>query len=225
MQLIVTRPEEDAEALVTKLNRMGHSATSMPLLKIVPRTDVIIPPDSYQLICITSANALKNSDVTAQLARLPLLSVGPQSQEAARSAGFANASCHGGDVHGLVAYMKANIDPKAGPILYLSGAETSADLQALLQSAGFTVRRVITYDAMAQKPSGLENALSTADGVLLYSPRTARMWCDLVARLEKSAANPMYYCLSENVAKILPQTWKKCVAKSPDETAMIALLD
>ena len=97
--------------------------------------------------------------------------------------------------------------------------------EALLQSAGFTVRRVITYDAMAQQPSGLENALSTADGVLLYSPRTARMWCDLVARLEKSAANPMYYCLSENVAKILPQTWKKRVAKSPDETAMIALLD
>ena len=90
---------------------------------------------------------------------------------------------------------------------------------------GFTVTRVITYDAVIQKPSGLESALVHADGVLLYSPRTARIWCDLVAGLEKPAATPKYYCLSENVAKTLPQHWKKRVAKTPDESAMLALLD
>ena len=43
--------------------------------------------------------------------------------------------------------------------------------------------------------------------------------------LEKQAAIPMYYCLSENVAKTLPGQWQRRVAKTPDEAAMLALLD
>ena len=225
MRLIITRPEEEALALMSKLAGRGHSATLMPLLEIVPRTDIIIPPSNYQAVCVTSANALKNAGLSVQFKNIPLLAVGPQSLDAARQAGFPNASAHGGDLHGLVAHVKANLDPETGPILYLSGAETSADLQALLRASGFMVTRVITYDAVIQKPSGLESALVHADGVLLYSPRTARIWCDLVAGLEKPAATPKYYCLSENVAKTLPQHWKKRVAETPNEAAMLALLD
>jgi uroporphyrinogen-III synthase len=225
MTLIITRPEEDAQALMSKLAGMGRSATAMPLLKIVPRTDVVVPSNSYQAICVTSANALKTPGIVDQFKNIPLLAVGPQSLDAARQAGFTKASAHGGDVHGLSAHVKANFDPKAGALLYISGAETSADLQAILQASGFTVERVIAYDAVMQKPAGLENALKQADGVLLYSPRTARIWRDLVAGLENAAARPIYYCLSENVAKILPQHWRKRVAKTPDESAMLALLD
>ncbi len=225
MTLIITRPEEDALALLGKLASMGRSATLMPLLKIAPRPDIVIPARNYQVICVTSANALKTPGVADRFKNIPLLAVGPQSLAAARQAGFTHASAPGGDVHGLSAAVKANFDPQAGPVLYLSGAETSADLRAMLQVSGFTVERVITYDAVVQKPAGLENALSQADGVLLYSPRTARIWCDLAAGLETPAARPIYYCLSENVAKILPQHWKKRVAKTPDKSAMLALLD
>ena len=227
MRLIITRPEEDAVPLKARLESMGHTALLAPLLKIVPRPDAYIPPLAYQLVCITSANALKYVQVEDRLKNIPLLAVGPQSLSMAHENGFNSAEAHGGDVHGLAVHAAAKFDPHKGPVLYLSGAETSADLQALLMASGFAVERVITYDAVVQTPNDIESALKGAEGVLLYSPRTARLWRELMAKpkLEKKAAAPTYFCLSENVAKILPRQWKKRVAKAPDEAAMLALLD
>ena len=227
MRLIITRPEDDALPLKAKLESRGHSAILAPLLKIVPRLGASIPLLAYQLICTTSANALKCLRVEDRLKTIPLLAVGPQSLAVAQEKGFTHAEAHGGDVHGLAAHAAANFDPSNGPVLYLSGAETSADLQAMLADSGFAVERVITYDAVAQVPQGIERSLVGADGVLLYSPRSALLWCDAVVKsgLERQAAVPIYYCLSENVAKTLPGLWQKRVAKTPDEAAMLALLD
>ncbi len=227
MRLVITRPEDDALPLKAKLQSQGHTVILAPLLKIVPRRDAFIPPLAYQFVCTTSANALKCLHVEDRLKSIPLLAVGPQSLAVAREKGFTHAEARGGDVHGLAAHAAANFDPANGPVLYLSGAETSADLQAILMGSGFAVERVITYDAVAQVPQGIERSLVGADGVLLYSPRSARLWCDFMVNsgLEKEAAEPIYYCLSENVAKALPPRWQRRVAKTPDEAAMLALLD
>jgi uroporphyrinogen-III synthase len=227
MRLIITRPVDDALPLKAKLESLSHIAILVPLLKIVPRPDAFIPPLAYQFICATSANALKYLQVEDRLKTIPLLTVGPQSLVVAREIGFALAEAHGGDVHGLAAHAVAKFDSGKGPVLYLSGAETSADLQTILMSSGFAVERIITYDAVPQVPRDIEKLLKGADGILLYSPRSARLWCDLIetSGLEKQAAVPMYYCLSKNVAKTLPGKWQIRVAKSPDEAAMLALLD
>jgi uroporphyrinogen-III synthase len=227
MRLIITRPENDAAVLKGKLERMGHAAILMPLLKIVPRRGVKIPRENYQLICATSANALKFSSTYDDLKKIKILTVGPQSLSVSKTAGFKSCEAHGGDAHGLAVYVSNNFNPLNGPILYLAGAEISTDLQALLQAKNFHVEKVIVYDAIIQAPDGMEHALATADGVLLYSPRSARIWVDLVttSNLEVLAAAPRYYCLSDNVAKILPRHWQKRVAITPDENAMLALLD
>ena len=227
MRLIITRPEADALPLKAKLEGLGHIATLAPLLKIVPRPNAYIPPLAYQLICATSANALKSVHLHDDIKKILLLTVGPQSLAVAKQEGFKNCQAHGGDVQGLVAHITANFDPKNGPILYLSGAETSSNLRALLKVSGFAVERVIIYDAVIQTPPEIDKALAKANGVLLYSPRSARIWCDLIinSKLEKQAAAPIYYCLSDNVAEILPVQWQKRVAKTPDEAAMLALLD
>jgi len=227
MRLILTRPEEDALPLKAKLEALGHAAILAPLLKIVPRSQAFVPPLAYQLVCITSANALRFLQVEDRLKTVPLLAVGPQSLASARENGFKFAEACGGDVQGLAAHAAAKFDPQKGPVLYLSGEKTSADLQALLMASGFAVEKVITYDAVVQAPGDIGVALKGADGVLLYSPRTAHLWCKLMvsAGLEKEAAAPIYYCLSDNVAKALPGSWKRRVAEMPDEAAMLALLD
>ena len=227
MRLIITRPEADALPLKARLESLGHSVITAPLLKIVPRPHAYVPPLAYQLICATSANALKSVHIDDAIKKIPLLTVGPQSLAVAREEGFKSCESQGGDVHGLAAYVAENFNPKNGPVLYLSGAETSSNLRALLKQSGFAVERVIIYDAVIQTPPEIDKALAKANGVLLYSPRSARIWCDLMAssRLEKQAAIPTYYCLSDNVAKILPLPWQKRVAKTPDEAAMLALLD
>jgi uroporphyrinogen-III synthase len=227
MQLIITRPEADALPLKAKLESMGHTAYLAPLLKIVPRPGVYIPSLAYQLVCATSANALRSLYPADEIKNIELLTVGPQSLSAAREEGFKFCQAHGGDAQGLAAHITANFVPKNGPILYLSGAETASNFRALLKASGFSVERVIIYDAVIQTPPEIDRALEKANGVLLYSPRSARIWCDFMvkSKLEKQAASPTYYCLSDNVAKILPMPWQKRVAKTPDEAAMLALLD
>jgi uroporphyrinogen-III synthase len=223
MRLIVTRPEEDAGMLVRKLAALGHAAVSVPLLAIVPREDVAIPERNWQAIAVTSANGIRALGFRPDLLPLRVLTVGPQSLAAAHAAGFLQAEAQGGDVEGLANYISERLDPRAGPILYLSGAETAGDLEGQLTAKGFAVVRVVLYDAVpAASLGGL--SLSDYDGVLLYSPRTARIWVSL-AEKDEAAQRLHYFCLSRNAAAALPAAWHRSIAATPDETAMMALLD
>ena len=226
MRLIVTRPEVDAGALLAKLAGLGHEAVALPLLKIVLRQDIHIPERDYQAVCVTSANAVRALGKAGRLAAIPVLTVGPQSLRAARGAGFAKCEAHGGDVRGLAGFISGNLDPAKGPILYLSGAETSGDLEGTLGKAGFDVTRLVLYDAVALAHAALPS-LREYDGVLLYSPRGARLWAMFVRKAgqEEAARNLAHYCLSANVAAALPPSWPASVAARPEEAAILALLD
>ena len=230
MRLIVTRPEEDAGPLKARLEALGHHVISAPLLKIVARDGVSLLDRPYQAIAITSANGIRTLKANHHLKSVRMLTVGPQSLQAANRAGFRHAEAQGGDVAGLADFIGANLRPKTGPILYLSGAETTGDLQARLAALGFDVDRVTLYDAVPADDLGAAaQALrrSEADAVLLYSPRTARIWVGLAegTGLVADAKRPHYLCLSENVAAILPETWKKSIAETPEDSAMMALLE
>ncbi len=222
MRLISTRPVEDAGPLKAKLESLGHSVTVLPLLKIVPRTGVSMPKIPYQAVCATSANGLRCIGDASTINHLPVYTVGAQSLAAAKQAGFSAASAHGGDVAGLAAFLMAKLKPEDGPILYLAGAEVSGDLKSVLERAGFGVTKTIVYDAMPQRPENLDTALKSHDGVLLYSPRTARIFTELSG---EAAAELVHYCLSPNVAAALPQHWTSRIAASPDEASLLALLD
>jgi uroporphyrinogen-III synthase len=86
---------------------------------------------------------------------------------------------------------------------------------------------LITYDAVAQKLDGLPGDLRPEDGVMLYSPRTAKLWAAEIARLglSKAAAQVKHFCLSAQVAGALPPSFPSMTAQMPDEASMLALLD
>jgi uroporphyrinogen-III synthase len=230
MRLIVTRPEEDAGPLKSRLEALGHEVTLAPLLRIVAREGIDIPDLGYQLAVATSANGVRSLQANDHVKSIRILTVGPQSLKAAQESGFGHAEAQGGDVARLAAYIIANFRPEAGPVLYLSGAETAGDLQGSLQAVGFEVDRVTLYDAVPATSLGVAaEALrhQNADAVLLYSPRTARMWAALVDAedLGDQALLPDYLCLSENVAAALPETWRRHVAAAPQDAHMMALLE
>ncbi len=227
MRLIITRPEEDADPLAAKLLRLGHEGVVLPLLKIKPRENFIIPERPWQAACFTSANALRAVTYPQSLKTTLVLAVGPQSLSEARRQGFTRASAHGGDVNSLSAYMTWHLKPANGPIIYFSGSETSADLAGKLKSKGFEVHREIVYDAEPAIPENLALELPAADGVLLYSPRTAKLWLAALGAtsLAERASTITHYCLSANVAAALPQKFNRRVAASPDESGMLTMLD
>ena len=230
MNIIVTRPLEDAGPLKSKLEGLGHSVILMPLLSIVPRRPVFIRKLPYQAVVATSANGIRALSGHDHVKSIRMLTVGPQSLKAARDAGFGNAEGHGGDLEGLAAHIGKTLKPADGPILYLSGNEIAGDLEGQLKKAGFDCWRSIVYDAVQAKDAGSAEATlraRAANAVLLYSPRSARIWCKIMrdSGLIEEAAVPRYFCLSKNVAAALPQIWRRSVAKSPDESAMLALLE
>jgi uroporphyrinogen-III synthase len=227
MKLLVTRPLEDAQPLAEKLEALGHEAVVVPLLHIVPREAVTLPEAPYQAVCVSSANGLAAKADLTPFHHTPFFAIGPQSALEARRMGFDHVHDKGGNVEGLVRTMCKSLKPAAGPVLYLSGSETTGDLEGKLKSHGFTVARVIVYDAQARDVPDLSATLQGLDGVLLYSPRTAKLWVAQVknAGLETEAKAITHFCLSANVAANLPQGWARTVSRSPDENGMLTLLD
>jgi uroporphyrinogen-III synthase len=229
MRIAITRPEEDAAPLKAKLEALGHDVIAVPLLAIRSRTSIVVPERNWQAIAVTSANGIRTLPDLPHLKSIRMLTVGPQSLKAALAAGF-KAEAHGGDVHGLAAFICEHLDPADGPILYLSGAETAADLELQLKDAGYDCQRLVLYDAVpADSLDTVDDALRRrrVDAVLLYSPRTAHIWRTLVEKALPSEQVPMplHLCLSRNVAAVLPEAWPRVVAQSPDEAAMMALLE
>src|SRR5205814_737077 len=137
MRLIVTRPREDAEALKAKLEARGHTVILSPLIEVVPIAGTVIPNKPYQLIALTSANgarALSRHPALPRLHSIPAFTVGPQSAEAAKCAGFSDVHVAGGDAVGLAQHIAEACDPETGAILYVSGRDSASDFTGKLKA-------------------------------------------------------------------------------------------
>ena len=232
MRLAVTRPHEDAQKLTQGLAAQGHEVIAAPLMTIQFLPPPSLPQGKWQALLITSANALKalaNHPGLGALKSTPCCCVGPASARLADEMGFADIRMAGGGLLELEALVRRQLRPESGPLLYLSGEQISGDLAGDLAASGFETRRVVLYRAAAQTqlPPAMVQEIGQGrlDGVLLYSPRTARIWQTLVERhgLSSKASAVLHYCLSANVAAALPEVTLVKIAEYPDDAAMLAL--
>ncbi len=227
MKLLVTRPLEDAQPLAAKLEGLGHEAVIVPLLSIAARDGVSLPELPFQALCVSSANGLCAKADLSVYHHMPFFAIGPQSALEARRQGFDHVHDKGGNVEGLVRMICKSLKPEGGPLLYLSGSETTGDLEGKLKAEGFTVARVVVYDALPCTVENFPTMVDGADGVLLYSPRTTKLWVTQVQKANQveRAKSLQHFCLSANVAANLPQGWAKYISRTPDENGMLSLLD
>lgn len=224
MRLIITRPKADAERLAARLTSRGHTPVLCPLMKITHRRNIVLPSVKLQAVCASSANGLDADVDWSRLAALPFHAVGPQSADAAQRRGFrAVHIATGGNLTGLVAVIAAKASPAAGAVLYLSGADVSGDLVGLLGPHGIAVERVIAYDVLPTHPENLSTTITGADGVMLYSPRAAKLWVAATSNIDTAALH--HFCLSAKVAAQLPPAASITIAQTPDDRGMMELLD
>lgn len=223
MKFIVTRPALDSTAISEALHSRGHQVILAPLIEIKPRHRVEVPLQPYQGVCFTSANAARHvpSGVSRQISAFTM---GAQSAYAASVAGFMHIEAKGGNVEGLAAHVIKCLKPNNGPLLYISGNETSGDLAGVLHSAGFAVTKLVTYDALPLplKLSAME--IASCGGVLLYSKRSAKLWFENLQRLE-IFPRLSHICLSKQIMEVLPDKWRRRAAVEPTETALLELID
>lgn len=238
MHLIATRPYADSEKLKANLETAGHQVSIAPLLVIKTNTKASIPDLPWQAILLTSANALSSlakMGIDQELKQVRVMAVGPASADLATSLGFADVEqATGGDLGALIDLCRNSLRPDAGPLLYISGTVRSGDVVAELASHGFETKLVELYEAIPAErlPAKIVTAMRAddIDAVVLYSPRTARIWVELVknAGLEKNITGIMHFCLSENVARHITtafgDTCQIKLATNPNDDAMLDII-
>jgi uroporphyrinogen-III synthase len=229
---LVTRPLEDAAAIAAALAARGIEAVVAPLVEIEVRR-AAPPLVGVQAILATSANGVRAFCRQSGKRDLPLFAVGDASAAAARALGFATVESAGGNVEDLAALVCARLQPRDGGLLYPAGSIVAGDLAGQLSLLGFDVRRYVAYAARAVRELPPRARAAVADGlvdvVLLYSPRTAEIFRDLVGRagLTENCRFLNVFCLSDAVARaLLPLRFRDIrVAARPDQPALLALFD
>jgi uroporphyrinogen-III synthase len=105
----------------------------------------------------------------------------------------------------------------------------AGDLAGILGRSGFDYRRVQLYHAIKVTDLSPQCLMAIkdaqVDGVVLYSPRTAQAFVDLLTKagLDDCTGQLSAFCLSEAVAaKIVAHDWARVViAETPDQVALI----
>jgi uroporphyrinogen-III synthase len=232
MHALITRPLEDAKPLAELLAGRGVECTVEPLLEIAPHPEAAIDLDGVQALLFTSANGVRAFAAKSSRRDLKVLTVGDGSATTAREVGFSDVTAAGGDVDALAALVIDKLDPKAGPLFHGAASVLAGDLQGKLEAAGFSLRRVVLYEAKTATTLTHETRMNLAlgglDMVLLFSPRTARTFAELWRAAEApSLGKTTALCLSAAVAREIGDLgWQRIeTAASPDQPAMLSLVE
>ena len=238
MRLLLTRPEPDNARTAEVLRSRGHEVTLAPVLRVEPAADAELGGGPWAAVLITSANAARAIVAHRrkdELLGIPVFAVGRRSAEAARAVGFAevvSADGNADDLGRLVAARAASRQPNH-PLLWLAGEDRAGDLAGALAVQDLPVHTVVVYRAVAETvlPSEVRDALAAGavDGVLHYSRRSADAFeaIAMAAGIDLKSLPTKHFCLSAEVAEPLRQSGvgTVVVAASPDEAALLALLD
>ncbi len=229
MTVVVTRPEPDAGVFADACRDKGLDAVVSPLMRVRFRNRVSLPTSLHGL-AFTSANGVRAFAAASTLRDVPVFCVGEASAAVAEEHGFADVTGSGGDVGALAATI-ASAAGLTGPVIHIAGSERAGDLLSLLQERGVAAERIVAYDADAVDalpPLAVEALRRGAADVALFSPRTARLFVQLVDRagLTPALRRCRAVCLSQAVADHAANArWGAvAVAQARNAGAMIDLL-
>lgn len=234
MQILLTRPDPGpgGDELEKALKNAGHEIVRAPLLTIT-HTGTLPVFEGMQALIATSSNGLRAVAPFPEAAlRLPLYAVGPATAALARALGFRTVLEGVGDGPGLADMIRAEVDPKAGPLLHLSGDKLALDFAEALHPDGYDVERAVVYRAEPANGLPAEAVEGIREGgfrgVILMSPRTARVYARLVksSGIAAEACRLVHFCLSDAVAREAKAlgSLEVAVAAKPNAEEMLALV-
>jgi len=195
MRVLITRPEREATTLATALAQRGHVPVIAPLFHL----EILHPPAEFasdlaacQAILVSSANGARALAEASEQRGKPVLAVGDTTASTAEGLGFASVTSASGDAQALAELARIRLDPKAGPLLHVSGIDIAQDFAAALGPDGFEVRRVALYEAREETalPDSARAAIEARalDVALFFSPRASELFARLVQQAGLSAS-------------------------------------
>jgi uroporphyrinogen-III synthase len=232
MKLLLTRPAADSAALAVLLKAQGHETVIAPMLEVQQHETTPPSLDGVTGLVFTSANGVRAFAALSAARDLQVYAVGDRTAAAARQAGFAQIQSADGDVEALVGLIAARRTPADGALLHVSGTVRAGNLAETLGARGFTVHHAALYGAIPTTTLGETSRAAikdgSLDGVLLFSPRTAKHFAELVAAaaLTDEARRLQAWCLSRAVAEALaPLSLAGIhVAAEPTQASLLAAI-
>jgi uroporphyrinogen-III synthase len=234
VRILVTRPEPDGERTAQKLHARGCDVLLGPILRIRHLEEADLGAGPWDAVAMTSANAahaIERHSRRLEVTRLPVMTVGRRTAEAARAVGFTDIASAKGNEQALAHLIGGNVG-RGNKILYLAGEDRAGDLATAVAPHGVRVETVVVYRAVPadRLPEPATAALRAGEvsGVLHFSRRSAVIYLDC-ARADgvlDSALRPFHYCLSQAVAAPLMAAGatRVVVAQSPEENALLDLV-
>jgi uroporphyrinogen-III synthase len=183
MRVLITRPEREATALAQALSQRGHLPVIAPLFELRFRR----PPDDFatalaasQAVLLTSANGARALAEASEQRSKPILAVGDMTAATAEGLGFTSVASASGDSTALAKLVQDRLDPKAGPLIHVSGVDVAGN-----PAPEGIVRRFALYEAreVDTLPDSARAALQSRalDAATFFSPRAAAAFARLVA--------------------------------------------
>ncbi|MEZ5896281.1 MAG: uroporphyrinogen-III synthase [Parvularculaceae bacterium] len=226
MDVIITRPAEDAAPFARLIEQAGGRAVLSPVIEI-EFAPVRVDLAAAGALAFTSANGVR-AFVQAHSGRsLPVFAVGETTAAAARGVGLNSVVAADGDVASLAALIaKAGV---AGEVVHIAGSDRAGELADLLAAAGVGARREVLYAArpvpaltdQAATALRLGGAIST-----FFSPRSAALFLDQAgeAGLTAMLASCHAICLSAAVAEAARRgaVWRSVTVSDARNAAAMA---
>lgn len=209
MRVLVIRPAEDGEHLTQLLRERGHEPILSPALDIHFEGGPCLSLAGAQAIVATSANGVRALAGRTEERKIPVFAVGPQTAEAAHTAGFAVVRDAHGDSKTLAEKVSQWTSAGDGKLLYATGDVSADDFVNQLLQQGFHVEVLRLYRTIER--AALSDAAAAAlrseniDTAMFFSPRSARVFVNQVIRagLEKECGKVGAMCISTAAANAL----------------------
>ena len=224
MHILLTRPLEDSKELILRFKSLGHQVSHLPVMNIEKKDYENINLNEFKGIIFTSANAIKNLDVSKINKNIFCFCVGEATEKIVKEKGFQNIFTASGNVANLKEIILQNFDQKIGNLVYISGEIISYDLDSELKKEGYTIKRIITYKVNSNQILSdefiKELKSSIPEIVFIYSENSARSYLNLLKKynLLDIWMETNLMCLGEKASSVLNEIkWKKIFLFNPGE--------
>ena len=224
MHILLTRPLEDSKELILRFKSLGHQVSHLPVMNIEKKDYENINLNEFKGIIFTSANAIKNLDVSKINKNIFCFCVGEATEKIVKEKGFQNIFTASGNVANLKEIILQNFDQKIGNLVYISGEIISYDLDLELKKEGYTIKRIITYKVNSNQILSdefiKELKSSIPEIVFIYSENSARSYLNLLKKynLLDIWMETNLMCLGEKASSVLNEIkWKKIFLFNPGE--------
>ena len=217
--LLILRPEPGASMTAKRAFDDGWKPVVSPIFRIEPISWAPTPPDNYDALFVTSANAVRQAGkAISRYATMPAYAVGSATARALKAAGFTDIRTGRGDA---AVMLEAAAENGVGRALHLAGE----DYRDVGHDA-IAVERRIVYRSAAIDGFGAKALTALREGdatVLLHSGRAAGHFarlCD-AARISRGRVN--IAALAPAVLDAAGPGWRGAIAAAkPDDAALLA---